>query len=322
MTQSSGAYRWFTVFWATCWLGLFVQGVTAAVPSLANPNVTKVSDRVYALIGDMDVPNEHNQGFICNSSFVITNSGVVVIDPGGSLQVGQMIIKEIRKRTSLPITHVLNSHHHADHWMGNHAFAGLTPKPLIMGHEFMVTTAADIGERWLQIIAEMTGGQNKGTQAVVPEKILRGDETLEIGGLQFVLFHPKHAHTRGDIAVLIPQEKVLIAGDILFYLRTPGFQDASPLGNAQALRELKKLDFDKVVPGHGPVTDKSGVDYMLSFINTLEQGVTQYLNEGLQDFEMKDKLDMGHFHNMSGFKERFGVTVNRMYLEVEAREFQ
>ncbi len=290
-------------------------------PNLDNPNITQVSKNIFSLIGDMDVPNEGNDGFICNSTFVITHDGVVVIDSGGSVQIGRMIINEIKKRTNKPITHVFNTHHHADHWMGNQAFEELNPKPIIMGHPVMKETAFEIGDRWVKIIADLTKGKNKGTKVVLPNKSLRGDEVLELGGITFSLYHPRHAHTKGDIAIYLPKEKVLLAGDILFYLRTPGFQDASPLGNQKALLELEKLDIDKVIPGHGPVTDKKGLRYMLDYIHLLHQQVKHYIDKGLEDYEMKNKIDVKSYKNMSGFKERFGINVNRMYLEIEENSF-
>lgn len=286
-------------------------------PNLKNPNVTQVSKNVFALIGDMDVPNEKNDGFICNSAFVITNDGVVVIDPGGSVQIGRMIINEIKKHTNKPVTHVFNTHHHADHWMGNQAFAELKSKPIIMGHPVMKDTALEIGNRWIKIISDMTKAKNKGTKVVLPNKLLQGDEVLKIGGTIFSLYHPEHAHTKGDIALYLPQEKVLITGDVLFYLRTPGFQDASPLGNQKALQKLQKLDINKVIPGHGPVTDKKGLRYMLDYISLLHKEVKHYFDKDLEGYEMKNKIDVKSFKNMSGFKERFGINVNRMYLEVE-----
>lgn len=286
-------------------------------PSLTNPNITQVSPHVFALVGDMDVPNEENNGFICNSAFVITSNGVVVVDPGGSVQIGRMIIKEIRKRTNKPITHVFNTHHHADHWMGNLAFAELDSKPVIMGHSIMKDKAFEIGERWIKIISDMTKNKNKGTKVVLPNKLVKGNENLNIGGLTFSLYHPTHAHTKGDIAIYIPEEKTLIAGDILFYKRTPGFQDASPLGNEKALQYMENLDVKTVIPGHGPVTSKDGIRYMLKYINLLHSQVKHYFEKGLEDYEMKNKINVKDYKNMSGFKERFGINVNRMYLEVE-----
>jgi len=305
---------------------MIVAGVAFAAqnqtPGLHNPNVNQVSPRVFALVGDMDVPNETNTGFICNSVFIVTDTSVVVVDPGGSLQVGRMILEQIRKVSDKPVSHVFNTHHHADHWMGNHAFAELSPPPKLLGHAYMLDTAAEIGERWLKIIADMTKGGNKGTKVVLPTTALQGGETFTVGGVEIKVLHPPHAHTQGDLILHLPQEKILIAGDVLFYLRTPGFQDASPLGNARALDELINLDVMHVIPGHGPVTDKQGIQYMRNYLTLLQQQVEKFFEQGLADYEMKDKIDVGQYRSMSGFKERFGINVNRMFLEVEKQEFQ
>jgi len=283
--------------------------------------MSQVSDRVFALIGDMAIPNEQNDGFICNSVFIITDKGVIVVDPGGTRQIGEMLIQQIRTKTSKPITHVFNTHHHADHWMGNHAFMNLEPQPIIIGHQIMLDTAKDIGERWLKIISNLTNNKNAGTELHFPNRVVEGNEIMQIGGVKIQLFHPKHAHTKGDIVLYLPDDKILLPGDVLFYLRTPGFQDASPLGNLASLVELNQLDFDKVIPGHGPVTDKSGMEYMINYVKLLHKEVEKYFNEDLSDFEMKDKLDVGDYRTMSGFKDRFGINVNRMYLEVEENSF-
>ncbi|MDH5544571.1 MAG: MBL fold metallo-hydrolase [Gammaproteobacteria bacterium] len=295
--------------------------IAGPTPNLANPNVVQVSDRVFAMVGDMDVPNKINQGYICNSVFVIGEAGVMVFDSGGSKQIGEMIIREIRKRSDKPITHVFNTHHHADHWMGNQAFIESSTKTKIFGHAVMIDTAQQIGDQWTKILLDMTKGETAGTRPVYPSERLQGNETLQLHGLTLKLYHPAHAHTKGDIAVLIEEEKVLLAGDILFYLRTPGFQDASPMGNLKALQDLKQMSFTKVVPGHGPVTDKNGIDYMIDYVHLLHDQVKHYFDEGLADFEMKNKIEVGKYRQMSGFDDRFGINVNRMFLEVEESSF-
>ena len=304
-----------------CFLLILSSQVYAVTPSLDAPNLVKVTDKVFALIGDMDVPNKVNKGFISNSIFVITASSVVVIDPGGSKQIGEMLLKEIRKKTTLPVSHVINTHHHADHWLGNHAFNTHQFAPKIIGHPYMIEKATEIGERWIGIISNMTDGANTGTKVVLPGTQFTGQEKLNIGGLNFLFLHPEHAHTKGDLAIVIEEEKVLITGDILFFKRTPGFQDASPTGNRKILDEMMTLDIRHVIPGHGPVTDKTGIAYMLKYLNILHTEVKKYFEDGLQDYEMKDKLDVGSYREMSGFKERFGTNVNRMYLEIEQQAF-
>lgn len=293
----------------------------AAVPSPSNPNITAVTPRVYALVGAMAVPDKYNQGFICNSTFIVTDDGVVVVDPGGSAAVARMVLREIRRRTDKPVTHVINTHHHTDHWLGNAVFAELKPRPQILGHANMRAVAAAEAEAGVAAMLRLTGGASRGTRAVLPDTEVTGDTVLKTGGLTLKLYHPEHAHTQGDLAVHVVEEKVLVAGDILFFKRTPGWQDASPAGNEAALKHFATLDVAHVVPGHGPVTDKSGIAWMLEYIHILRGEVSKYVDAGLTDHEMKDKIDVGDYRHMSGFDTRFGINVNRMFLEVEAQGF-
>ena len=60
---------------------------------------------------------------------------------------------------------------------------------------------------------------------------------------------------------------------------------------------------------------------MLDYLSILHSEVKKYFNEGLQDYEMTDKIDVGIYKGMSGFRDRFGINVNRMYLEIEEQAF-
>lgn len=308
-------------YWFGLWFGLCVGVSAAAPPSLQNPNVQQVTPHIFALVGAMDVPNARNHGFICNSVFIIGEDGVAVIDPGGSLQIGRMVLAQIRARTKKPITHVINTHHHADHWLGNQAFADLKPRPQIIGHKHMLAQAEGGAQAYVDSMLRLTAGASRGTRPVLPHIGVEGTEQFPIGGRTLVLYHPAHAHTEGDLAVYIPEEKTVIAGDILFYRRTPGWQDASPKGNEAALAHLAAWRPRHVVPGHGPVTDESGIAWMQKYIHILRAQVRHYADAGLTDYEMKDKIDVGPYRSMSGFATRFGTNVNRMFLEIEAEGF-
>ncbi|MFN9961437.1 MAG: MBL fold metallo-hydrolase, partial [bacterium] len=67
-------------------------------------------------------PTPENRGLMANVIFAIGPSGVVVMDSGCSLQIGEMAIRMIRSLTAQPVVAVFNSHYHGDHWLGNHAF--------------------------------------------------------------------------------------------------------------------------------------------------------------------------------------------------------
>ncbi len=81
----------------------------------------KISNHVYVIHGPLELPNETNEGFMNNPAFIVTDDGVVVIDPGSSVHTGNMLLREIRKVTELPVIAVFDTHVHGDHWLGNDA---------------------------------------------------------------------------------------------------------------------------------------------------------------------------------------------------------
>ena len=81
----------------------------------------EIAPGVYVIHGPKELPSPENQGFMNNPAWIVTDDGVVVVDPGSSVQVGEMVLARIEKTTDKPILAVFNSHIHGDHWLGNQA---------------------------------------------------------------------------------------------------------------------------------------------------------------------------------------------------------
>nr|WP_231892881.1 MBL fold metallo-hydrolase [endosymbiont of unidentified scaly snail isolate Monju] len=76
-----------------------------------------------------------------NPSFLVTEQGVVVVDPGGTLQAGRMLVGKIRATTDKPVLAVFNTHVHGDHWLGNQAIVEAWPQAVIYAHPKMIEEA-------------------------------------------------------------------------------------------------------------------------------------------------------------------------------------
>jgi len=98
---------------------LFVVHIGFAAERVRDYPVDQIAPNTYVIHGPLGFPTVENQGFMNNPGFVITDSGVVLIDPGSSIQAGRMVLKQIRSITEKPVTHVINTHVHGDHWLGN-----------------------------------------------------------------------------------------------------------------------------------------------------------------------------------------------------------
>ncbi|MGB5454671.1 MAG: MBL fold metallo-hydrolase, partial [Gammaproteobacteria bacterium] len=81
---------------------------TAFAGYLDRFSAEKISSHVYVIHGPLELPNETNEGFMNNPAFIITDDGVVVIDPGSSLHTGNMLLREVRKVTDLPVIAVFD----------------------------------------------------------------------------------------------------------------------------------------------------------------------------------------------------------------------
>lgn len=117
-------------------------------PALAGPNdivraypAQQVSANTYVIHGPQGVPSAANQSFMNNPAWIVTNEGVVVIDPGSSVQVGRMVVAQIRKTTDKPVTHIFDTHVHGDHWLGNQAILEAWPKATLIAHPDMIKQA-------------------------------------------------------------------------------------------------------------------------------------------------------------------------------------
>ena len=105
---------------------IFLLGLSAGAlgQTLPEPRVVRINDRVYVLLGPVQHANRLNQGYMINSTVIVGDKGVILIDSGGTEQVGRHISTAGGRITDKPVTHVVNTHHHGDHYLGNVAFTG------------------------------------------------------------------------------------------------------------------------------------------------------------------------------------------------------
>ena len=127
----------------------------------------QIAPGVYVIHGPTELPSPSNQGFMNNPAFIVKDAGVVVIDPGSSVQVGEMVLARIEKITDKPILAVFNSHIHGDHWLGNQAIRAKYPEVPIYGHERVgPKVIAGAGTEWVELMLSMTEQATAGTEVV------------------------------------------------------------------------------------------------------------------------------------------------------------
>jgi glyoxylase-like metal-dependent hydrolase (beta-lactamase superfamily II) len=159
-------------------VGNFLLG--PAVPDLAP---IQLSEHVWSIVATDGFVTEANRGMMSNISFVISSAGVVVLDTGSSLQIGQMAIRMIKKVTPLPVVAVFNSHFHGDHWLGNHAFVERfgADLPIYALADTMAQIKGVEGDLWRTSMERWTNQATLGTRLVPPNRTVAHGQTLQFG---------------------------------------------------------------------------------------------------------------------------------------------
>jgi glyoxylase-like metal-dependent hydrolase (beta-lactamase superfamily II) len=135
-----------------------------------------------------------------------------------------------------------------------------------------------------------------------------------------VFWVPLGSHTAGDLLVHLPDDKVLIAGDVLVNGVVPTLQDGFVRNWIRTLEEIAALDVSTFVPGHGDLMTRRDVvalhGQLLQFYSAVDAGY----RAGLGETEIRKTLDLSGWERL----ERsyvIGRNINRAYLEAEADSF-
>jgi len=282
------------------------------------PKVVKLSERVHVLLGPIQHANKNNQGYMINSTIIIGDKGVVLVEPGGTDEVGQFIKQQVRNITSKPITHVFNTHSHGDHYLGNIAF----PEATIISSEKCRDSVIQMGEEWVGFMESMVGRKFTNTKPVTASVTYppNSKTNTTLNGVEMLIWVPPGSHTDGDLMIYLPAEKVLIAGDILVNGIVPTFQFGSIRNWLEVLKKIEKTDTKVFVPGHGPLMTKGEVvsmhDVIARIYSDVKKGYLAYKSES----EIREQLNLSEWKKLERQHE-INRNINHAYLEAEKEVF-
>ena len=287
----------------------------------------KVANKVFVIHGPLTEPNEINQGFMNNPALIVGNTGLIVVDPGGTYDSGKKLLVEIKKISILPIVAVFNTHVHGDHWLGNQAIVEKYPNVVIYAHPTMLLEAKNgEGESWVNFMEKATKGKSKGTKVVYPNATTKHLQKLIIAGEEFIIHNPiKLTHTNTDIMIEHRASKSLFMGDNNFLNRLGRFDDSSSiLGNMQVLEYAKLLQLENYIPGHGKTGSFiSSVQPFIDYLNIIKQEGQKAYDNDMQSYEIKDKVHqiLKKYHSWSRYENSMGKHLVKIMTEIEEQDF-
>lgn len=285
-----------------------------------NLKPVQVAPHTYFVQGLPEMGSSANQNFISNAGFVVTPSGVVVVDALGSPILAQKLIAEIKKITSQKIVAVIVSHYHADHIYGLQEFKKVGAKIYAQGEGRNYLSSETAKQRLIASKIDFAPWVNENTKLISADIWIDQKMKLTIGGVDFDISRVGPAHAPEDLMVYVPSEKVLFAGDLVFRGRIPFVGNADSKGWLVALDEIEKLNPTIVIPGHGNYSVKPAEDiaFTREYLKYLRQSMTKAAIN-LDPFEDAYKqADWSEYEGMPLFRAANRMNAYNVYLSIQA----
>lgn len=280
----------------------------------------KVGPHSYYVQGLPGAASSANQGFMSNAGFIVTPAGVVVFDALASPPLAKKLVDVIRSITPQPIRRVIVSHYHADHYYGLQVFKALGAE--IWAHRAGqgTTRSKDAAERFAQRKEALFPWVDDQTRLLEADRYLAGDEDFVMGGLHFALRHVGPAHSREDIVMLVREDRVLYAGDLVFLGRIPFVGDADSKAWIAALDRLIAMKPRVLVPGHGALTRTPQADLVFTrdYLRYLRTQLGKHARNLVPFEQAYAAIDWSKYRNMPAFNEANRANAYNQYLRLES----
>ena len=244
-------------------LSLALAGLWTALTQQAPPadlTVEKIADDLHVLVGSGG-----------NVAVYTTPEGVILVDDKFDQNFPQILAK-VKTITDKPIRYVLNTHHHGDHTGGNQ-------KMLLQNAEIVIHRNA-------------RANMAKGNQPGLPRVTFADESAIFLGGKEVRARHFGRGHTNGDAVVLFPERRTLHTGDLV--VAGPPLIDyangASGVEWTATLKAALQLDFDTVIPGHGPIMKRADVEQFIKTFETVRNRISEQRRQGKSKDEVVKTL--------------------------------
>ena len=266
-----------------------------------------------------------------NAGLITDGDDAMLVDTLFDLRLTAEMLAAMRDAApSTAIGTVVNTHANGDHCYGNQLVAGArilasrraaaemerVPPSTLAG---LMAGTASMGAVGAYVQAIFGAFAFDGIEATLPTETFDGRLDVAIGDTTVQLVELGPAHTDGDVVVVVPSRRVAFSGDLLFIGGHP-IVWTGPVANwVVALDRILAMDVDVIVPGHGPVTDKTGVRELRAYFVELEAAALPLWHEGLSPLDAARRLRLDRCAGW-GEAERLVVNVAACYRGFGATE--
>lgn len=277
----------------------------------------EVIPHVFSAIGATAPPTYENAGHNNNLSFIVTGDGVVVINAGANARLAEALHEEIKAVTDQPVKLVINENGQGHAMLGNSYWAAQGVD--ILAHVDAKTVFEENAFQILEGMKRYAGDNAEGTEAVGPNLTFEDEYIVEMGDMRIEALNLGPAHSEGDISVWLPEQKLVIAGDMAFHERLPPIfaETCTSCWLDSWNNAFETLGAVYVIPGHGHPTNMAQVRrYTHDYLVYLREKIGEHIDNG-GDLTDAYYVDQSPFSHLDTFEELATRNAGVVYTEME-----
>jgi len=276
----------------------------------------EVLPHIWSAIGATAPPTYENAGHNNNLSFIVTGDGVIVVNAGASTQLAKALHEEIKKITDQPVKLVINENGQGHAMLGN-GYWKQQGVP-ILAHEDAATAFEDSGGDSLDRHERILKEKAAGTELVGPTETFSDKREIKMGDFTIEVLNLGPAHSPGDAMVWIPDQKLVISGDMAFHERMlPIFDDTDTAAWLETWEAFEALGAVYVIPGHGHPTNMDQVRrYTKDYLVELRDKIREHIDNG-GDLKNAYYVDQSDYKHLDTYEELATRNAGRVYEQME-----
>ena len=272
---------------------------------------------VWSAIGATAPPTYENSGHNNNLSFIVTGEGVVVVNGGAAYVLAKALHDEIRAVTDEPVVMVFNENGQGHAMLGNGYW--VEQGVPVIAHEDAAAEFIHNGGMILEGMLRYNRDKAEGTVLTPPTETFSDAYVVELGAFRIEALHLGPAHSAGDISIWLPNQSLVIAGDMAFHERMlPLFQDTITADWIETWdTKFEPLGATYVIPGHGHPTNMAQVRrYTRDYLVYLRERIREHIDAG-GDLAGAYYVDQTPYRHLDTFEELATRNAGRVFEEME-----
>ena len=275
----------------------------------------KVSENIWCFFGKTEVPSKENGGFMANSCYIKAKDSYILVDTGANYNFAKQAYEAMQKIEDLKVSTIIITHEHDDHWMGNSFYKDRFNSTIYAPKSINENYNENSKPRIFEILDK---NEMENTKVIKADVVVSDEKVINISDKTIKIIPTKlTAHTKDDLIVYLLDEKVIFTGDIIMNQRVTSNRDGSVIGTLKAIDLINSYDWNRLIAGHGTITDKKATDFTTKYFTLLKTRVLEAIEAGITADEISKVVTMDDFKDVAMFDELNSRNVFDAFRELE-----